>query len=173
MALVLRLPCMNNPSLIKHFRDILILPFTVTVIIPCLIYNPQHHFIPNLSILFKVAGSLIGLSGLSLFLYTVFLFRTIGRGTLAPWTPTQKLVVIGPYRYCRNPMISSVFFILIGETLFFQSLDFLQWSILFFIINTVYFILKEEPDLEKRFGDEYRVYKEKVPRWIPNVRPYK
>lgn len=164
---------MNTPSLIKHFRDILILPFTVTVIIPCLIYYPQRHFISNHSIFFKIGGSLMGLGGLSIFLYTVFLFRTIGKGTLAPWTPTQKLVVIGPYRYCRNPMITGVFFILLGETLFFRSTDILEWAILFFVINTVYFILKEEPDLEKRFGNEYRTYKKKVPRWIPNIRPYK
>ncbi len=47
----------------------------------------------------------MGLGRLSLFFYTVFLSETLGHGTLIPWTPTQKLVIVGPYPYCRNPMI--------------------------------------------------------------------
>ena len=164
---------MNNPSILKHLRDILILPFTVTVIIPYLIYQKEQHFISGMSVLFKILGSVVGLSGFSIFLYTVLLFRWIGKGTLAPWTPTLKLVISGPYRYCRNPMITGVFFILLGETLFFRSLAILQWAVLFFMINTVYFILIEEPSLAKRFGSEYRRYKESVPRWIPSSKPYK
>lgn len=110
--------------------------------------------------------------GLTLFLYTVVLFRTYGKGTLAPWTPTQKLVVFGPYRYCRNPMITGVFFILIGESMVYYSINILIWAGVFFLINTTYFLLKEEPDLYKRFGEEYLEYKKNVPRWIPRLKPY-
>jgi len=163
---------MKNPSLVKHIRDILILPFSVTVIIPYLIYDPQRVLVSNYIVPFKVFGMLCGTTGFLIFLYTVFLFRTLGKGTLAPWTPTQKLVVRGPYRYCRNPMITGVFFILLGETFFLNSVDLMRWAGLFFLINTVYFLLKEEPDLEKRFGEEYRIYKKNVPRWIPRIRPY-
>ncbi|NII26029.1 isoprenylcysteine carboxylmethyltransferase family protein [Pseudoflavitalea sp. X16] len=162
---------MHQPSLIKHLRDILILPFTVTVIAPWFIYNPQQDTIPA-NMLTKVMGLLFLAPGVLLFFYTVFLFRKKGKGTLAPWTPTQKLVITGPYRYCRNPMITGVFFILIGEALFFHSLNILIWAFIFFTINTVYFIVKEEPDLYKRFGEEYKDYKEKVPRWIPKMKPY-
>jgi protein-S-isoprenylcysteine O-methyltransferase Ste14 len=106
---------------------------------------------------------------LSLFLYTVFLFRTVGKGTLAPWSAKQKLVVSGPYRYCRNPMITGVLFILSGEALFFHSTPLLTWMVSFFVFNTLYFIVFEEPDLEERFGEDYKVYKKKVPRWIPGI----
>ena len=44
---------------------------------------------------------------------------------------------------------------------------------IFFIINNVFFIAYEEPNLEKRFGDEYRKYKSNVPRWVPRTKPYK
>lgn len=142
------------------------------MIVPYTVYNPAQQFIPDVTIV-KVIGVLIGLSGLSLFVYTVLLFRKIGKGTLAPWTPTQKLVVDGPYRYCRNPMITGVFFILIGESLILHSTNILIWSGVFFLINTTYFVLKEEPDLHKRFGDEYLRYKRNVPRWIPKLTPYK
>jgi protein-S-isoprenylcysteine O-methyltransferase Ste14 len=158
--------------MLKHLRDILILPFTVTVIVPYIVYDSTSDVIPDNAFI-KTIGVLICLSGFALFLYTVFLFGKIGKGTLAPWSPKQKLVIVGPYRYCRNPMITGVFFILTGEALFFHSGDILLWAGVFFFINTMYFIIKEEPDLEKKFGEEYRIYKKNVPRWIPKVRPYK
>ena len=163
---------MEGPSVLKHIRDILILPCTVTVIVPLLIYDTKKLFLPGNSLI-TLLGVLLFLAGISLFLYTVYLFRTQGRGTLAPWTPTQQLVINGPYRYCRNPMISGVLFILLGETLFFHSIAVALWSAAFFFINTVYFIFKEEPDLYKRFGEAYRTYKKHVPRWIPRLSPYR
>ena len=161
----------RQPSLIKHIRDIIILPFTVTVVIPYFIYNEKQASIPD-NFITKILGIILFIPGLSLFLYTVYLFKTFGKGTLAPWTPTQKLVNLGPYKYCRNPMITGVLFILIGETLFLHSTNLLIWVCTFFLINNVYFILKEEPDLDKRFGDKYKKYKKNVPRWIPRFKPY-
>jgi protein-S-isoprenylcysteine O-methyltransferase Ste14 len=163
---------MAKASLAAHLRDILILPFTVTVIVPYLIYNPGDHRIPD-TIYFKILGILVGLAGLSLFFYTVFLFKTVASGTLAPWSEKQKLVVQGPYRYCRNPMISGVLFILIGEALFLHSIAIFTWALCFFIINTTYFFLSEEPALHKKFGDDYLEYKKQVSRWIPRFTPYR
>jgi len=163
---------MQQPSLFKHIRDIIALPFTVTVIVPYFIHNPEKRFFTTNDILIQSIGVLLASAGVSLFLYTVYLFKTFGSGTLAPWTATKKLVIRGPYKYCRNPMITGVLFILMGETLFLQSRNILIWTITFFFINTIYFILKEEPDLEKRFGEPYKKYKAKVPRWIPSINPY-
>ena len=160
---------MKNASILSHLRDILILPFTVTAVVPYYILKPQPNFVFDLPSIF---GVLIALMGLSMFLYTVFLFRTIGRGTLAPWSPKQKLVIVGQYRYCRNPMITGVLTVLLGEALFFNSNNILVWAGTFFLINNVYFFLSEEPGLEERFGDDYRTYKKNVPRWIPRMRPY-
>lgn len=161
----------RNPSIIRHIRDIILLPVTVTVIVPIFIYNPGQTVISG-NLLTNLFGILFFIFGITLFIYTVFLFHIIGKGTLAPWSPTQRMVIEGPYRYCRNPMITGVFFILIGETLYLQSTNILIWAGAFFLINTFYFILKEEPDLQKRFGDEYKRYKKNVPRWIPRIKPY-
>lgn len=163
---------MRQPSLLAHLRDILLLPFTVTVIVPYLVYDPRQDIIPD-DVRLKIAGFVLLIPGLALFLYTVALFRIFGNGTLAPWTPTRRLVITGPYRYCRNPMITGVFFILLGESLILHSSSVLLWATLFFFINTVYFIVKEEPDLLKRFGADYLDYKANVPRWIPRLTPYK
>jgi protein-S-isoprenylcysteine O-methyltransferase Ste14 len=162
---------LQNPPIFKHARDITILPVTVTILIPFLIYKEADMvFIDNY--ISGYIGSLFIFFGLLLFLYTVILLAKIGKGTLAPWTPTQRLVVAGPYKYCRNPMISGILFILIGQALLLASFNVTLWTALFFTLNTLYFVSKEEPDLLKRFGDDYVRYSENVPRWIPRVNPY-
>jgi protein-S-isoprenylcysteine O-methyltransferase Ste14 len=162
---------MSKASIVAHLRDVLILPFSVTVIIPYLIHDRHDEGIPE-TIFLKILGVMIGSAGLVLFFYTVVLFKNVGKGTLAPWSEKQKLVVAGPYRYCRNPMISGVLFILIGEALFLHSQAILIWAGIFFFINTIYFVVSEEPNLEEKFGEEYKKYKQHVPRWIPRIKPY-
>lgn len=134
-------------------------------------YLNPHLFIGNASYLNLIA-IVVGSFGLILMISTIHLFKTIGKGTLAPWNPTQKLVIQGPYKYCRNPMITGVLCILIAEALWFNSLLLLIWMLMFFIISSIYFVVKEEPDLVKRFGNDYVDYKKKVPRWIPKLKPY-
>jgi protein-S-isoprenylcysteine O-methyltransferase Ste14 len=160
-----------KPSFLKHLRDIAMLPLTVTCLVPYLIFEGHSELIPD-NIYAKVMGIIIGITGLALFLYTVLLFDKIGKGTLAPWSEKQKLIIYGPYRYCRNPMISGVLFIIIAEALLLVSLNILAWAMIFFIINTTYFIIAEEPALHKRFGSAYQAYKNSVPRWFPRFTPY-
>ena len=119
-----------------------------------------------------IAGVLCFVGGIALFAATLFLFATRGRGTLAPWDPPARLVVAGPYRYVRNPMIAGVIFIIISEALIFRSLALAEWAALFLLINAIYFPLLEEPQLEARFGVEYRRYKRHVRRFIPRLRPW-
>ncbi len=119
-----------------------------------------------------LAGAVLLGTGLYFLSISIQLFINIGRGTLAPWTPTQHLVVVGPYRYVRNPMISGVVMALLGESVVFGSIGIFVWAVIFFIVNHTYFLLSEEPGLQKRFGDEYLLYKNNVPRWIPRLRPW-
>lgn len=149
-------------------RDILILPFTVSSIIPYLIHRGPAPWFPD-GVVWRVMGAGVLATGLSLFAFTVAQFARQGRGTLAPWTPTQRLISSGPYRYCRNPMISGVLFVLIGEALLLRSVPVAVEAPAFFAVNTTWFILKEEPDMQARFGAEYAAYKERVPRWVPRL----
>jgi protein-S-isoprenylcysteine O-methyltransferase Ste14 len=157
------------PSRFTHLRDIFILPFSVTVIVPYGLYHGYAQRIPE-TLFLKMIGVLLALGGLLLFSATVFLFDKIGKGTLAPWSEKQKLVVQGPYRYCRNPMITGVLSILLGEGLYFHSAPILVWATVFFVINTFYFIFYEEPFLARKFGNDYTRYKHEVPRWIPRLK---
>ena len=120
----------------------------------------------------RIAGAAVFLLGLALFVWCVSLFARRGRGTIMPWDPTQRLVVAGPYRHTRNPMISSVLFMVAGLALIRGSALTAALAAFFFVVNHFYFIVSEEPGLVKRFGDSYRAYKANVPRWRPRRWPY-
>ena len=100
------------------------------------------------------------------------LFARVGQGTLAPWDPTQKLVAAGPYRYIRNPMISGVASMLLGEALIGGSWLIGLWFAAFVLVNHIYFVDSEERGLGRRFGESYLTYKANVSRWIPRSRPW-
>ncbi len=162
----------------KQLRAILLLPFTVTVIIPASLLGLTQSFnllwgtaLPSNLALLMVALVLAG-GGLWLIISTIRLFMAVGKGTLAPWDATTRLVVVGSYRYVRNPMISGVCAILIAEGLLSGSWTLAGWSLLFIVGNMIYIPLSEEPGLERRFGDDYRNYKQHVPRWLPRRTPW-
>ena len=157
----------------KQLRAIL-MPVTVVVIIPALLnrLNPFWGLGWPLNLLLALVGIALILGGLTLVVVTVRLFILIGKGTLAPWDPTQRLVVTGVYRYVRNPMISGVFSILLGESVLLGSPALVMWTLAFAIVNLIYIPLLEEPGLVERFGDDYREYTRHVPRWLPRRTPW-
>ncbi len=104
-------------------------------------------------------------------IWTFRLFATRGRGTLAPWAPTEKLVVAGPYRHCRNRMITGVVTLLAGEALVTLSPWLGSWALAFWLTNAIYIPLREEPRLLERVGDDYARYRRSVSRWIPSLSP--
>jgi protein-S-isoprenylcysteine O-methyltransferase Ste14 len=95
------------------------------------------------------------------------------RGSPVPLNPPQELVTTGLYAYVRNPMVSgwlSGMFSL-GVLLGSISLAFI-FTPLFTILNVLYIKAIEERELEKKFGEEYLRYKEKVPMFIPRLRKW-
>jgi protein-S-isoprenylcysteine O-methyltransferase Ste14 len=166
------------PSL-PRFLSSLIAPILVVVVLPLwLIRNVLAEYDTSWPAdspavwIARLLGLAVGLGGLALFIWCVSLFFTTGRGTIMPWDPTQHLVVAGPYRHVRNPMISSVLFMVIGQALWWGSWLTGALAAFFFVVNHFYFIYSEEPGLEKRFGQSYRVYKANVPRWLPRRRSW-
>jgi protein-S-isoprenylcysteine O-methyltransferase Ste14 len=144
-----------------------VLPGTVAVLIPALIIWIGGADIRPVTALI---GAVLIAAGVVVVAWTVRLFVRIGRGTLAPWDPTSRLVVRGPYRYMRNPMITGVGTILAGQAVFFRSWGIAVELAVFAVVNAIYFPLVEEPGLQRRFGAEYEEYRARVPRWLPRVR---
>jgi protein-S-isoprenylcysteine O-methyltransferase Ste14 len=158
-------------SLWRHAAAVLLLPGIVVLAVPALIVwrtGVELFWWPAVAAL----GVTLVALGLVLVVQTVALFAAEGRGTLAPWDPTTQLVVRGPYRYVRNPMISGVLLILLGEAALFGSLALLLWFLAVFVVNAIYFPLVEEPGLKRRFGEDYETYRAHVPRWLPRLRPW-
>jgi protein-S-isoprenylcysteine O-methyltransferase Ste14 len=156
-------------SLWRHLRAVGLLPVTVTIVVPTLILWSEAELAAWP--LATVGVVLIAL-GVTLVAWTVALFARLGKGTLAPWDPTSRLVVAGPYRHVRNPMISGVLAVLLGEAALFGSLPLLIWFGIVSAVNAVYFPLVEEPGLRERFGEDYERYRAHVPRWLPRLRPW-
>jgi protein-S-isoprenylcysteine O-methyltransferase Ste14 len=158
---------------LRHLLSILILPFTMVFLVPRWLLRgysaSDTRWIDGTlpATAAHIIGAITLLVGFALFAWCISLFARIGKGTLAPWDPTKRLVVTGPYRYVRNPMITGVLTMLAGEALFLGSRVVGIWAFTFFIINNIYFLLLEEPGLEQRFGASYVEYKSVVPRWLP------
>ncbi len=163
------------PSAWRVARAILPMPFVATVIVPGLIVaaaDEEWGWDGAARAAAMVAGAVLIAAGVGLFAWTVRLFASRGRGTLAPWDPPRRLVVAGPYRRLRHPMISGVAIVLAGETLVFGVTGLAIWLALFAAVNAVYLPLVEEPALRRRFGDDYDRYMDNVNRWVPRVRPW-
>jgi protein-S-isoprenylcysteine O-methyltransferase Ste14 len=158
----------------KHIRAIILLPGIVMIVIPatilCLSVADSFGLwqtVPASRVVLPEIGGICICLGLLLMVATIRLFVTVGKGTLAPWEPTQRLVVQGVYRHVRNPMISGVILVLLGESVLTASLPLFCWFLVVVVVNAAYIPLSEEPGLVKRFGEEYLTYKRNVPRWVP------
>jgi protein-S-isoprenylcysteine O-methyltransferase Ste14 len=156
---------------LRHLISIAVLPGTVAVAVPLWISQRRHlqWTVPTdlRSAFICLAGALLLMLGAGLFGWSVYFFWSRGRGTLAPWDPPRIFVVEGPYRYVRNPMISGVIFMLIGEAGLLRSRPLLAWAALVAFINAVYIPVIEEPMLKARFGGSYDRYTRVVGRFIP------
>ena len=123
------------------------------------------------------AGAINGILGLFLILgggilaiWSIYAQVTIGEGTPLPMMPTQKLVVMAPFTYCRNPMTLGTFLAYLGISVWIGS-----WSaviiVLIFIGSLLLYVrFIEEKELEARYGPEYVEYKRSTPFILPRLR---
>jgi protein-S-isoprenylcysteine O-methyltransferase Ste14 len=165
-------------SLWRHVRAILLLPVVVTLVVPALVVwrtgdvNVGWGLPDGVVVLPLLLGTAWIGCGLALVVWTVSLFVTEGEGTLAPWDPTSRLVVRGPYRHVRHPMIGGVACILAGEAVLLGSVPLLLWFVSAVAVNAVYLPLVEERGLERRFGEDYAAYRANVPCFAPRLTPW-
>ena len=109
--------------------------------------------------------------GVAIYLYTAFWgFALIGGGTPAPIAPTKILVVRGLHRYVRNPMYLGVALVIGGQAWLFHSPHIAIYMLFMLLTAHLFVLFYEEPALSKQFGEEYKRYRETVPRWIPKPR---
>jgi protein-S-isoprenylcysteine O-methyltransferase Ste14 len=145
----------------------LILPGTIAFVVPWLLRPTVAHVDP--------LGVPVFLIGIVLLLWCVRDFYVAGRGSLAPWAPPERLVIVGLYRLSRNPMYVAVLLILIGWATMFASRALWLYAAFIAIAFHLRVIFGEEPWLARTHGADYATYRLHVPRWfgIASLRPYK
>jgi protein-S-isoprenylcysteine O-methyltransferase Ste14 len=119
-----------------------------------------------------VAGLVIAGIGLIPLFESIIRFIVVGRGTLMPAVPTDHLVVSGLYRYVRNPMYAGVVTALLGEALLFRSRHMLIYVATVWVIMHGFVCFYEEPTLAATFPEDFPIFKQNVPRWIPRLTPW-
>lgn len=121
------------------------------------------------AMLSKVFGYAAGASLLTAGLVIIFIVRSKmkkANTNIEPWKPTNAILSDGVFAYSRNPVYVGMILIYIGVVFLLNSL----WVLppLFLVLLAMHYgvILREERYLERKFGEEYLVYKQRVRRWI-------
>jgi protein-S-isoprenylcysteine O-methyltransferase Ste14 len=150
---------------LRSLLSFLILPGTFAGLIPAWIVSADR---------WRGAGVPLGLVplavGAALLLWCVRDFYIAGKGTLAPWDPPRRLVIVGLYRFTRNPMYVGIMLLLAGWSLWAGSLSLAGYAVILGIGFHLRVVLYEEPTLTKKFGEEWSRYAATVPRWWPRSR---
>jgi protein-S-isoprenylcysteine O-methyltransferase Ste14 len=113
--------------------------------------------------------------GFAMALRCVWDFGWTGHGTPAPIAPPKKLVVVGFYRYVRNPMYVGFAVGWIGLWAVFGRANMAAIAAVCVVALGVqgFVLLYEEPTLRKKFGADYDEYCRNVSRWMPRLTPWK
>jgi len=178
------MPKLLNHSILQPNRKVRLLLvikvmlFTVLVPGSVLLYFP-YSFITKAGAHLQTANPLTLLPALACvlvgsatYIRCAWDFAVQGLGTPAPIDPPKKLVVTGLYRRTRNPMYQGVLMILIAESMLFPNAGLLIYALCIGSVFHLYVAFYEEPALIHRFGESYRKYCLKVPRWGFALKPF-
>ncbi|HEY1483034.1 MAG TPA: isoprenylcysteine carboxylmethyltransferase family protein [Candidatus Acidoferrum sp.] len=113
-----------------------------------------------------LAGGLLLLLGLSVYLWCAWDFAVKGLGTPAPIDAPKNLVVQGLYRYTRNPMYVGVAAMIAGQAIYRGSVAVALYLGVVVILFNLFVLFYEEPTLRRQFGEQYNNYCRAVPRWF-------
>ena len=86
-------------------------------------------------------------------------------------TATSRILIThGPFAYSRNPMFLSGLIVWLGWAIFYGSVLIGIVTVIFWSLSNGLKVPQEERGLEARFGDAYRDYTRRVPRWLGRIR---
>ncbi len=148
----------------------LIFPITIPVCLISVLPQVDHYL--GISSFFYGLGNVI-VGGLAIIIggivaiWTIVIQIRLASGTPFPMLPTKKLLIVGPFKYCRNPMTLGTILAYAGIAILIGSFSALVAVVVFAAILVGYLKIIEEKELQMRFGSEYVEYKNKTPFIIP------
>lgn len=152
----------------RALLSFLLLPGMVAFALPAWLVSIDRH---------RGDGSILGWPvvavGATILLWCVRDFYVAGKGTLAPWDPPRRLVVVGLYRFLRNPMYVGVLTLVLGWVLVLGSPLLLFYVLCLGIGFHLRTVLAEEPYLAAHFGEDWTRYRAAVRRWWPRTSPWR
>ena len=152
----------------------------VIVLVPSIIYiitslfdNVYRLEIIQNSIIKWIIIIILLVIGLIYGIWSVIIQNTIGQGgpveigniEISP--KTKNLVVSGPYKYTRNPMLFGTLLIYLAFALFINSITSVVLVSAIFVFMLTVVVKMEEKRLLKDFGNQYEEYRKKVSMFIP------
>lgn len=119
-------------------------------------------------------GAVPSVLGFAVALRCVWDFGRTGHGTPAPMAPPQRLVVVGFYRYVRNPMYVGFITGWVGLWVVFGRASLAAiFGACLAVLGVVLFVLfYEQSTLRAKFGADYDEYCRNVRPWLPRLRPW-
>ncbi|MET0955589.1 MAG: isoprenylcysteine carboxylmethyltransferase family protein [Cryobacterium sp.] len=141
------------------------------VVIPVVVAALEHRwalafpfpgFIGPVGVVILGAASALGL-------WSAYVMSTLGRGTPLPSAMPNSLVIAGPYRWVRNPMAIAGIVQGVAVGLFLSSWLVVAYALAGSLVWNYVIRPYEEADLERRFGDEFRRYRDTVRCWLPRI----
>ncbi|MFC1500898.1 methyltransferase family protein [Elusimicrobiota bacterium] len=106
--------------------------------------------------------------GLFIIIWSIISHLKIGKGTSVPNIPPKNLIILGPYKIVRNPIMLGLAIYYCGIGTLFANLSLgIMSFILYLLAGGFYNKFVEEKELEARFGDDYIEYKKNTPFVFP------
>ncbi len=173
---------MNSKKAAENIIRIMHTILIISIILP-LFYAIGNQFItidsydkllniPSLpfTAIFRIAGVVMMLIGISLTILAKLSLLVSAEG-LPLLTLTKKLDNDFLYKHVRNPMMLGFYLAIAGIGFLAGSTFFTFWPLIIFIPSHIFWLkFFEEHELEMRFGQSYREYKQRVPFLIPSFR---
>ncbi|MFZ1701666.1 MAG: isoprenylcysteine carboxylmethyltransferase family protein [Pyrinomonadaceae bacterium] len=165
----------TNYVLLKTFTQIAVVWTLILVVFPYLITLVEAKLgFPRLEFAYqRPLAVVIFIAISSVGVWAAFVMSRVGKGTPLPLDHAVDLVVVGPYRYVRNPMAVSGIGQGLAVALFLGSPLVAVYALMGSAIWQLIFRPLEEDDLAERFGPQYVEYAKAIRCWIPHRSGYK
>ena len=169
-----------GPFAIREARPMRYLPVTITQmllfwgfflgVLPAVILWLEQRWGLHLELPTLWPGAVVFTLASALGVWSAVTMSTLGDGTPLPMATAKTLVIAGPYRWVRNPMAVAGIVQGVAVGLMLSSWLVVVYALAGSLLWNYAVRPHEEADLEHRFGDAYRAYRERVWCWIPRLR---